>query len=138
MLAGCLVTTTYTEIFDSGTSCTLCGGHYYACTDIFAPPNPTFTDTSPGTFVSLSAVLTSDNAGTITLKINNVVQGTFIAPMGNGGCYTTLAQCSVVDLIPAVPQTGYVVGGSNTFALTADSTKCFTRLVLMITTAVEC
>ena len=138
MRTGCLVTTTYPITFDGG-NCVMCGGQPYACSNgVISPSNPTFTDTSTGTFVSLSAILTADWADTYALSINNVVQGSFVAPIGFNGCGTSLDQCSIVDLIPATPQTGYVVGGLNTFALTSGDVGCYTNLVITVTTEAAC
>ena len=136
-VAGCLVTTSYPVTFQGG-GCPICGQATpaYACTSGFNPAVTTFTDTSPGTFVSLSATLTADQADTYELSINNVVQGSFNAPIGSDGCYTALTDCSVVDLIPVEPQTGYVVGGPNTFDLTSPTVGCYSGLVFTVTTSV--
>ena len=137
-LAGCARTTTYTLTFNDGVAgCSRCGapGGAYACTFNEDLPDFTFTDTSIGTFVSLAAVLTADSPSDIILSINSGVQGEFVTTAGNGLCGTTLQQCSVVSMVPSVPQTGYVVGGQNQITLSATESLCFTSLVLTLTTA---
>ena len=144
-LAGCLVSTYIPITFDSSATaqpgCLICGGFTFSCNTggAFEPTNPTFNDTSKGTFVSLSAFLTSANQisveqGLVTLTINNAAQGTFMTDMYTiDGCGTAQGSCDLLGLVPAVPQTGYRVGGRNTFSLDGFAI-CFSSLELTVTT----